>query len=141
MSDADITDALDKIKTKVSELRDVKKPHEIKPGEVDIDMQLLLLATNLQVLDSLVYMSGNESTRLEYEFHKESLRLTTAITEEALVQLGIVKSDRFKHIKNLLAEHRRDWDMMKGKYQFFRGMKDTFVETIQVLKKVRILGQ
>lgn len=134
-----VDDALEKLEANKAKLVHIQNPDELIPGSIEIDTELLKIARNLKVLDSLIYIAGNARTQLQYEHRKRSAALTREWTADKLAEIGVVKSDKFKVIRDELAEEERALDEMSVKYYYFRGMKETFIEMGNHLKKVRKL--
>ncbi|MDA8087746.1 MAG: hypothetical protein M0Z75_13710 [Nitrospiraceae bacterium] len=116
----------------------VKNPTEVIAGSTDVDDQLFKLAVNIQVLTELKLLAGTEAVQLEQAYNQATNKMACDLTEDVLEAVGIVKSDKFKHIKFMLHEESARLDRMKAQYRYFADLYDTYKEWIQIYKKIRL---
>ncbi len=135
-----ISEAMKLMDEKKKKLLGVRNPVDMLAGSIDIDVELFKLAQNMKILLSIKYLAGTEATRFEKEYNYATMNLATTMTKEDLDKIGVVKSDKFKYIKTLLAEEYEQWETMKHKYRYFCDMYDCYGEWIMIYKKTRLLG-
>jgi len=136
----EIEAALQLIDSKKKALVKVTDPTEIFKGMIEIDSELHKLAKNLKILAELEYLAGNEAVRLEQIVNQRTLELATEWTKDRLEEIGIVRSDKFKYVKSILNQEYTDLENMRLKYKYFKDIRDTYQEWINVYKKTRTVA-
>lgn len=119
----------------------VRDPITIQPASIDIDQELFKLAKNCKTLVSLECIAGIEAVRLEKEYNKSTYDQALEWNEMRLEEVGVVKSNKFKFIKTILGDQYALLEEMRLKHKYFRDMRETYVEWINVYKKTRSYEQ
>ena len=138
---SDIENALKQIESKRRQLVQVEDPTEIFKGMVEIDHEMHKLAKNLKILAELEYLAGNEKVRLEQVYNRKTMEMARQLNESELKKLGVVKSNKFKYISSALNQERADVDVMALKYKYFRDIRDTYIEWVNIYKKTRTVAE
>lgn len=136
-----INKAIEDIESRKKNLVMVADPQEVFKGSIEIDEQLHRLAKNLKILAELEYLAGTESVRLEQIVNQKTLENAQYWTKDKLEEIGIVRSDKFKYIKTILHQEYTDLESMRLKYKYFRDIRDTYIEWINVYKKTRTIAE
>ena len=138
---SDIENALKQIESKKRLLVQVADPTEVFKGSVEIDAELHKLSKNLKILAELEYLAGSEKVRLEQVYNKKTMELAKELSVDKLNDIGVVRSNKFKYIASVLNQERADVDTMALKYKYFRDIRDTYIEWINVFKKTRTVAE
>lgn len=131
----------DQIKAEKLKLVPVLDPTQVTPASIDVDEQLLKLASNLKILTNLIFICGNEATRLEYEYNNKRFKQIDQIDNEKLTAIGIVKSDLLRYLKLMFAEDFKLFQEMSNKHNYFKDTHKTYFEWVNIYKKMRSVPQ
>lgn len=138
---SEIIKALQDIEDKKKRLVQVADPQEVFKGSIEIDEQLHKLAKNLKILADLEYTAGVEKVRLEQIHNKKTMEMAKELTADKLEEIGVVKSNKFKFIAAALHQEESDVENMKLKHKYFRDIRETYIEWVNVYKKTRTVAE
>lgn len=128
-----------RLKAKRSTLVEVRDPQTVPPGTTDVDDELFKLAKNLHILTDCILEAGTEKIRLEHTYNKKTMEHASTLSEEDLKAIGIVRSDKFKYIKSLLADEYAACERVRNIEKYFQNMMETYKEWVNIYKKVRAM--
>lgn len=137
----DIDNIFDEIQKRKQRIIPVSAPTQLKPGSIEIDHELFKLAENLKILNECIYLCGIETNRKKHDYQMRYLKELNKIDEEEMDNIGITKSLKDKVAKLRSSEDEKSYEKTKNQLKYFQGVYATYIEWMNLYKKVRMLGE
>jgi predicted ATP-dependent Lon-type protease len=125
------------IRQKAQQLATLKDPRQVPPGSIHVDEEMAKAMNNLQVIDRIIMQAGLEVTKLEQEYNLSYVAKAKEYTDERLNEFAETRSGKHSLIKRELSDETRKVSEMQEIHRFFRNQRETMVEMLHFLKKIR----